>query len=218
MTGLPAASPPRPAPRPAARLQLLLRWRLEHWLAWLHLANGPLCLALLLLVPGLSRPLAALLALALTLGALGQFALLRRAPCPARLRLARALGLAIEWAAGLGVIALCAPFPAVPAPGLLLLLLIFSAGRYALRGLLAATAGAWLALLALALARPALPGGQATGLAGTTALHWGLLVGLAALVLGTFLGFSAWWQWRAPRLAAPAPAPDAPLPAGPQPR
>ncbi len=44
-----------------------------------------------------------------------------------------------------------------------------------------------------------------------------LLVGLAALVLGVFLGFSAWWQWRAPRFvtldAAPRQAGSQPPPA-----
>lgn len=204
-----------------ADLQLLLRWQLEHWLGWLHLANGPLCLLLLLLVPGTSRSLTALLALALTLSAVGELWLLHQNPRRDRLRRVRRLATAIEWTAGLGVMALCAPFPTKPTPTLLLLLLVFAGGRYGLQGLLTATVGAWLAVLALVTTQAGLLrvwDGEAARRAG---IEWSLLIGLMALVLAIFLGFAAWWQQQAARppiLAAPSPPaglrqPSSPTPA-----
>ncbi len=52
----------------STNLQLLLRWQLEHWLGWLHLTNGLLCLPLMPALPDRCRPLTILLTLALTLG------------------------------------------------------------------------------------------------------------------------------------------------------
>ncbi len=51
---------------------LIRRWQLEYWLGWLHTANPPLCL-LLLLVSGVSLALA--LAFTLVLGTRGQIIL-----------------------------------------------------------------------------------------------------------------------------------------------
>lgn len=216
-----SATTTRPPSTWGADLQLVLRWQLERWLGWLHLANGPLCLLLILLVPDISRLLTALLALALTLGAVGQLWLLQQAPHRDRLRRVRRLATAIEWTAGLGVMALCAPFPTKPAPTLLLLLLVFTAGRYGLRGLLAATAGAWLVVLALVTTQAQLLRLWDVEAAWSVGLDWGLLVGLMGLLLAVFLGFAAWWQWQAARLATPdtlpaptePPHPPAPVPA-----
>ncbi len=116
------------------------------------------------------------------------------------------LAAAIEWAGALGIIALCAPFPAVPVPTLLLLALALTAGRHGLRGLLGGTALAWLALLALMLAQAGPLGVRDGTAAGRAGLGWAILVGVVALSLGTFLEFAA--RWSTPGTDPVPPPPD----------
>ncbi len=174
------SSPPAtPAPeQPGA--DLARAWRLERRLALARLPNVPLCLLLLPLVPGVSRPGTLLLAGLLAVGDLGALALLRRAPATAT-----------EWRGALGVIALCAPFPTVPVPALLPLALALTADRHGPWSLLGGTALAGLAFLALA-------GAQAGPL--------GVRDVAAALGLGAFLG-AARWAGRAAAVPCPAAEP-----------
>lgn len=187
--------PPTPAP-PGA--DLMRAWQLERWLAVARTPNVPLCLLLLPLVPGVSWP----------------GTLLRCTPGPRRLRAVRALATAIAWSGALGVIALCAPFPAVPVPALLLLALALTAGRHGLRGLLGGTALAGLAILALMIAQAGPLGVRDGTAAGRAGLGWGALVVAVALSLGAFLGFAARWPTRG---ADPVPPPPDTTPVVPTP-
>ncbi len=203
--------PPPPAP-PGA--DLMRAWQLERWLAVARTPNVPLCLLLLPLVPGVSWPGTLLLAGLLAVGDAGAIAFLRCTPRPRRLRAVRALATALEWAGALGVIALCAPFPSVPVPTLLLLALALTTGRHGLRGLLGGTALAGLAILALMIAQAGPLGVRDGTAAGRAGLGWGALVVAVALSLGAFLGFAARWPTRG---ADPVPPPPDTTPVVPTP-
>lgn len=203
-------SPPAtPAPeQPGA--DLARAWRLERRLALARLPNVPLCLLLLPLVPGVSRPGTLFLAGLLAVGDIGELTLLRRAPDPGRLRAVRARATALEWLGALGVIALCAPFPTIPVPALLLLALALTAGRHGLRGLFGGTATAGLALLALAGAQAGPLGAREVVAAERAGMGWGALVAAVALSLGAFLGLAV--RREMPGMAPVSPLPDTTTP------
>lgn len=188
----------RPADTPETDLSRA--WQVERWLGSVRTLNVPLCLLLIPLVPGVSRLWTILLAVILAISDAGELWLLRFTPCPRRLRGVRALATAIDWQGALGVIALCAPFPAIPVPALLLIVLALTAGRYGRRGLLAATAAAWLTILALTTAQAWLLGIQDAA-AERAGLGWVVLSGVMALCLGGLLGDAIRWPARS---AAPA--------------
>jgi DNA-binding NarL/FixJ family response regulator len=220
------ASTPVVAPVHAADLLLARRWRREGWLLWLHWADAAACPLLIPCFPGISPAGALLLGFLIALGASAETWLRRRRPTPARLRAASALATAIEWQAGLGVIALAAYDRGSAAPGLLLILLILTAARYGVRGVAGGTVGAALAIAALVLVQAGPLGVLAPAEARDALRNWGWLIGGLALTLALLLGPDEVWPRPGRHLAsaetlpAPTPLPPAPssAPAVPAPR
>lgn len=203
------ASTPVVSPVHAADLLLARRWRREGWLLWLHWADAAACPLLIPCFPGISPAGALLLGFLIALGASAET--WRRRPTPARLRAASALATAIEWQAGLGVIALAAYDRGSAAPGLLLILLILTAARYGVRGVAGGTVGAALAIAALVLVQAGPLGVLAPAEARDPLRNWGWLIGGLTLTLALLLEPDEVWPRPGRHLASaetlPAPPP-----------
>lgn len=163
------------------------QWLLESWLLWAHWAGVPLISLLIPVFPTVAPLPTALLALGLGVGNAWAYWLLHQEPSPGRLRQVRRLATAKEWLAVLGVNGLLAHDPAAVMPALLLFLVLLSGARYGLRGVPMALVGATLTVGTLVASQVWIGRALSLDLADDILVHWLLLLGPMALVVGLLL-------------------------------
>lgn len=179
---------------------LARRWLLEAWLARIRWSGVPLGLLLPVLFPPLSWPLTVTLAVGLILGNGALSWLLAQPVTAARLRIVRGCAAALEWAAGLWVIALRGWDVTSKEVGVLLVLVVLGGVRYGLRGVIGAAVGSGVAVGVLAGVQWGVLGTlSARGMAKTLA-EWEPLILLMALTVGALIrAGSEWFDWELAR-------------------
>lgn len=152
----------------------------------------PLCLLVVPLYPPAPKWPILLLAFLLGIGNLALTWLLQnRSLSPARrLRLEATFGTALEWTVGVGTMGALNRDPNTHAPVALLLLMLLTACRFGMRGLLWATVAATLSGGGFVASQLAVVDLIDAAEARNQLVGWGLLIGATAVVLGGLIQFA----------------------------
>lgn len=174
---------------------LTRRWKFEAILARARWCTVPICLLLIPLFPSIPWLLLVLIALGFGLGNAVVVWLLGRDISPTRFQWTARLASALDWSGVLGVIGAFSGELEAGSPSLLLLLLGMAGLRWGLRGLIIATTGATVAVVILVEVQVLIHGVLTADRALAILVSWGLLFGVAALLLGSLLRVGEkWWS------------------------
>lgn len=124
-------------------------WQFEVTLARVRWYAMPVCLLTVLIFPTIPWPLLVLPVLIFGLGNVGVVRLLRQGQSPARLQQVRGLTTGVDWAATIASISAFSVVPAIATPAILLLMVVTTALRYGIRGMIGASGGALLIITVL---------------------------------------------------------------------
>ena len=168
-------------------------WWLEELLLRIRWCAIPICIATVFLFPTIPTLLLLLPAIGYGLGNVVITWLLRQPHSVERLRSVRALATVVDWLSAFGSIYAFSAEPAAATPAILLLLVVTTALRYQLVGLIFAALVTLATITALAIGQvvvfEALDAAQAALIVGS----WAVVVGVVVLVLGVLsTGFHTW--------------------------
>lgn len=170
------------------------RWLLEAILVRARWCAVPICLLLIPLFPFIPWLLLVLVALGFGVGNAVVVWLLRGDISPTWFARTARLASVLDWLGVLGVIGAFSGELEAGSPSLLLLLLGLAGLRSGLRGLIIATVGAALTVVILVEVQVQVHGVLTADRALALLVSWGLLFGMAALLLGTLLRVGEkWW-------------------------
>lgn len=172
---------------------LAFGWWLEEVLARVRWCAVPTCVLTVFLFPAIPAWLLLLPAIGYGLGNIAVTWYLQQPRSMGRLRSVRALATTVDWLSAFGSIYAFSAEPAAATPAILLLLLVTTALRYQLLGLIFAALVTLVTVASLAIAQviafEALDAARASMIVGS----WIVVIGVVVLVLGVLAcGFDTW--------------------------